>query len=103
MYSLYFSQRSREFDASMTQASYTQEDDQQMLAHGLGTLTGLTGGAMFEVVAGASSAFERVATETSGHYLLGLEPAKRDRDGKPHDIEVKVSRKGLDVRARRSS
>lgn len=101
LYSLYFPQRARDFEASLTQASYTADEDHQMLAEGLETLTGLAGGAMFDVVAGANFAFERVASETSGHYLLGLEPARRDRDGKPHDIEVKVTRRGVDVRARR--
>ena len=48
-------------------------------------------------------AFERVATETSGHYLLSLEPGKRDRDGKPHDIEVKVVAPGRPRAARASS
>jgi VWFA-related protein len=101
LYSLYFPQRAQDVSAALTRASYTLDEDHQLRAAGLGTLTGLAGGAMFDVVAGADFAFRRVAAETSGHYLLGLEPAKNDRDGKPHDIEVKVLRAGLDVRARR--
>lgn len=100
LYSLYFPQR-LESTAASSKHQNTVEDNQQIRAQGLEMLTGLAGGAMFEVVAGANFAFERVASETSGHYLLGLEPAKHDRDGKPHDIEVKVSRRGVDVRARR--
>jgi VWFA-related protein len=101
LYSLYFPQRLESMAASLSKHQNTVDDNQQTRAQGLEMLTGMSGGAMFEVVAGANFAFERVASETSGHYLLGLEPAKRDRDGKPHDIEVKVSRKGVDVRARR--
>ncbi len=101
LYSLYFSQRAVDFEAANTQASYTPGDDRRFRVAGLEALTGLAGGAMLEVVGSADRAFRRVATETSAHYLLGLEPDKDDRDGKPHDIEVKVARKGVEVRARR--
>jgi hypothetical protein len=33
--------------------------------------------------------------------MLGVEPAERDRDGKPHQIQVKVGRQNVEVRARR--
>ncbi len=33
--------------------------------------------------------------------MLGVEPAERDRDGKPHQIRVMVGRKGVEVRRRR--
>lgn len=100
-YSLYFSQRSESYAASQSRHQNAVDDTQQARAQGLEMLTGMSGGTMFEVVAGANFAFDRVASETSGHYLLGLDPATRDRDGKPHDIEVKVTRKGVAVRARR--
>ena len=101
-YSLYFSQRSETYAASLARLREHREGQTRRRARrACETFTGLAGGALFEAVAGANFAFERVVTETSGRYLLGLEPAKRDRDGKPHDIDVKVSRKGVDVRARR--
>jgi VWFA-related protein len=43
---------------------------------------------------------ERVANESSTYYLLGYQPEKSP-DGKWHKLEVKVSRRGLKVRARR--
>jgi VWFA-related protein len=43
---------------------------------------------------------ERVANESSTYYLLGYQPEKSP-DGKWHKLEVKVSRPGLKVRARR--
>ena len=101
LYTLYFSQRAQDFDASRSAAHESLNEDRDLRLAGLERLTGLAGGAMLEAVVGADHAFRRVATEISGHYLLGLEPAKGDRDGKPHDIEVKVARKGVEVRARR--
>ena len=47
-------------------------------------------------------AFERIAREISGLYLLGFEPEAQDRDGKRHDIKVTVARAGVSVRAQRS-
>jgi VWFA-related protein len=101
LYSLYFAQRHEATAASVSRERFSREADQRMLAEGLEALTGMAGGALFEVMAAPDWAFERVATETSGYYLLGLEPAGRDRDGKPHDIEVKVARPGAEVRSRR--
>jgi Ca-activated chloride channel family protein len=46
------------------------------------------------------SAFARVLDELHAQYLLGYAPPKRD--GKSHDIEVKVTEKGMKPRARRS-
>ena len=101
VYSIYFSHRVDAFDASRSREQYTPEADRHLMSAGLEQLTGMAGGAMFEAVAGANFAFDRVASETSAHYLLGLEPGKRDRDGKPHEIEVKVLRNGAQVRARK--
>ena len=33
--------------------------------------------------------------------MLGVEPAERDRDGRPHQIRVQVGRQNVQVRARR--
>lgn len=46
------------------------------------------------------AAFARVAEELHSQYLLGFAPPKRD--GKKHDIDVRVSDSGLETRARRS-
>ncbi|MEX2271845.1 MAG: VWA domain-containing protein [Vicinamibacterales bacterium] len=46
------------------------------------------------------AAFARVADELHSQYLLGFAPPKRD--GKKHDIDVKLSDRGLEPRARKS-
>ena len=45
-------------------------------------------------------AFAQVAEELHSQYLLGFDPPKRD--GKTHDLEVKVKKGGLKPRARKS-
>jgi VWFA-related protein len=100
-YTIYLSQRFEGMSPERTRLNHSREQDTRLRAEGLEALTGMNGGHLFEVVASAKPAFTRLARETSGYYLLGLEPTRRDRDGKPHDIEVKVLRSGVDVRARR--
>ena len=68
---------------------------------GLETLAGRSRGSLFRVVTNPEFVFERLRHEISAHYMLGVEPAERDRDGKPHQIQVKVGRQNVQVRARR--
>ena len=62
-----------------------------------------TGGGYLEVRArdNLGAAFARVAEEVHSQYLIGFAPPKRD--GKKHDIDVRVpGGSGLDVRARKN-
>ena len=57
-------------------------------------------GTAFRVIANAAGVLDRVDAELSGYYLLAFERSADDRDGEHVRIDVKVSRPGLDVRAR---
>jgi len=61
-----------------------------------------TGGGYFELLKSAELAptFSRVAQELRSQYLIGFAPAALD--GKVHKLDVKVSKPGMTVRARRS-
>lgn len=61
-----------------------------------------TGGAYFELkkTADLNTTFSRVVQELHSQYLLGFSPAALD--GKEHKLELKVTRPGLNVRARRT-
>ncbi len=75
--------------------------DDRLNEYGLDNVTAAAGGTLVRVIGKVESAFERVATEMSGSYLLGIEVEAGDRDGKPHAVDVKVARAGVEVRARR--
>jgi VWFA-related protein len=47
------------------------------------------------------SAFDRIVSDNSSYYVLAYYPPSNRRDGKFHRIEVRTSRPGLRVRARR--
>jgi Ca-activated chloride channel family protein len=61
-----------------------------------------TGGGYFELkkTADLNSTFSRVVQELHSQYLLGFTPT--NLDGKEHKLEVKVTKPGLNVRARRT-
>ena len=69
---------------------------------GLARVAEETGGGYTEIRFGQdlAAAFARVADELHSQYLIGFAPPKRD--GKVHDIEIRVSAKGLKPRARRN-
>ena len=68
---------------------------------GLSTIADDTGGGYFELTRAddLASTFARVAEELRHQYALGFEPPRLD--DKMHDLDVKVSGKGMKVRARK--
>jgi VWFA-related protein len=48
-----------------------------------------------------AGAFDRIVQENSSYYVLAYYPPNPKRDGKFHNLQVRVSRPGLTVRARR--
>ena len=76
--------------------SYYRNSD--LAATGLEIMAGELGGDVTRVRATSPDfAFDQVLTKTSAYYLLGVEPADEERDGKPHEIKVKVNRRGVRV------
>jgi Ca-activated chloride channel family protein len=69
---------------------------------GLARVAEESGGGYFEIRAGQDldAAFARVADELHSQYLLGFAPPRRD--GKVHDLSVRVTHSGLKPRARKS-
>ena len=69
---------------------------------GLARVAEETGGGYAEIRFGQDlgAAFARVADELHSQYLLGFAPPKRD--GKVHDIDVRISQRGLKPRARKN-
>src|SRR6201988_3932105 len=86
-------------EASQTDASRRQPEAQvsanrAFREQGLDRIAEATRGDVFRVVSNSDFAFERLARELSGYYLLGFEPEDRDRGGRPHTIDVMVKRRG---------
>jgi VWFA-related protein len=89
------------FDITNARAPVNAFADRQAQGEGLEMLAGASRGALFTVTGSGEALFDRISTELSGYYLLGVESDGRDKDGKPHPIRIDVPRKGAVVRSRR--
>jgi Ca-activated chloride channel family protein len=69
---------------------------------GLARVAEESGGGYTEIRLGEDlgAAFARVADELHSQYLIGFAPPRRD--GKTHDVEVRVTGRGLKARAKKS-
>lgn len=75
--------------------------DRALYGNWLSDFSQSAGGRLIYVPVGtANFAFDRILRETSAYYLLGVEPAPNDRDGRARKLDVKVKRRGVSVRSR---
>lgn len=77
-------------------------EDRDLQVSGLRNLAAGSRGSIYTVIGTGESIFERLSSETSAYYLLGVEQAAGDRDGERHRIDVEVRRRGVTVRSRRA-
>src|SRR5262249_32867324 len=75
--------------------------DRQARSEGRELCSGASRGTMFTVTGTGETLFQRIESELSGYYLLGVESDPKDRDGKSHALRVDVPRRGAIVRSRR--
>jgi len=90
------------FDVTQAQLPPSAGEDRELQVQGLENLAGMARGGLYRVVGTGDAIFERLASEMSAYYLLGVEQTARDRDGKRHRIDVEVRRKSVNVRSRRA-
>jgi VWFA-related protein len=71
------------------------------MSSGLTTMAGMTGGAYYAGVGRAAGVMDRIRTEITNDYELGLETNPSDSSGKLLDVAVKVTRPDVVVRTRK--
>jgi VWFA-related protein len=69
---------------------------------GIEHLAGVTGGERLHLAATGETTLVRIARETSAYYMLGFEVQPGDRNNASRQIDVRVGREGVSVRARAS-
>ena len=67
---------------------------------GIEHLAGVTGGKMLYLTGSASGALGRVFQESAAYYLATVDPDRSDRTGRSQQLEVRVSRPGVELRSR---
>lgn len=103
VYTVHIDANSQAMGSAARRGSTSSDAGRDRAMHGtwLDQFSAAAGGERLYVpVGGGGYAFERVLRESSGYYLLGVEPANEDRDGQPRELKVKVNAKGLTVRSR---
>jgi hypothetical protein len=87
---------------ALTKSLENNEDVlQQDPRNGLGALAQGTGGVAFDNTNNLRQSFERIESDLHNYYLIGYSPANDKYDGKFRTIDVKVSRSGATVAARK--
>jgi hypothetical protein len=66
---------------------------------GMDHLTGVTGGKLLSLTGSAGTAMERVLRETSAYYFVTLDAGEHDRSGRTQQLDVRVARRGIEVRS----
>ena len=88
------------FDSGSGRRPPSAIEDRRIRVLGLEALTKVARGYMFTVNGAGAGVFDRIYAELSGHYLLSIEPDRRDSDGKTHSISIQVPWNGAVVRSR---
>jgi Flp pilus assembly protein TadD len=90
------------FDVTQSQLPPSASEDRELEVRGLENLAGLSRGSLFRIIGSGDNAFDRLSSELSAYYLLGVEQGPGDRDGKRHRIDVEVKRRNVTLRSRRA-
>jgi VWFA-related protein len=91
------------FEIADARAPINPFADRLARSEGLELLAGAARGTLFTVTGTGAPLFERIESELSGYYLLGVESDPKDKDGRPHGIRVDVPKRGAIVRSRRQT
>jgi hypothetical protein len=68
---------------------------------GIEQLLGTTGGKLLNLGAPGDTAFDRIVAENAAYYVAAIAPQRTDR-GRPHGLEIRVARNGVEVRGGRT-
>ena len=90
-----------EISPSQFSVNSALQDARRVSQESLQTLAEETGGFAAINSNDFAGAFERIVRENSAYYVLGYYPSNDRRDGRFRRLEVRVTRPGLQVRARR--
>ncbi len=84
--------------------SGTTREEYVFAAKYLDQMAGRTGGRVYEAnsISRLTRAFSKIASELREFYSLGYYPSNTKRNGKPRKIKVRVNRKKVAVRTRKS-
>ncbi len=88
-------------DPGVTLDERSLRDESRLARESLEAFAGETGGFAVVNTNRIANAFDRIVDENSSYYVLAYYPPNPKRDGKYHNISVRVNRPGLSIRFRK--
>jgi tetratricopeptide (TPR) repeat protein len=76
--------------------------DQRLNVQTLEGVASMSRGSLFRIAGNGEPVFERLASEISAYYILGVEQRPNDSVGDRHRIDVEVRRKNVTIRSRQA-
>jgi VWFA-related protein len=92
----------RRGDVTIAEQPPTEAEDRRILMQGLEAIAAMSRGSLYHIAGTGEPIFERLASEISAYYLLGVEQRPSDLVGDRHRIDVDVRRRDVTIRSRQA-
>ncbi|HLG60186.1 MAG TPA: VWA domain-containing protein [Vicinamibacterales bacterium] len=92
----------RRGDVTVSEQPPTEVQDRRMQVQGLEALATMSRGSLFYIAGTGEPIFDRLASEISASYILGVEQRPSDSQGDRHRIDVEVRRRDVTIRSRQA-
>src|SRR5688572_564281 len=89
-------------DITINEQPPTEAQDRRIQTQGLESLSMMSRGSLFHIVGTGEGIFERLASEISAYYLLGVEQRPGDEKDERRRIDVQVRRRDVTIRSRQA-
>jgi VWFA-related protein len=92
----------RRGDVTISEQPPTESQDRRLHVQGLEALASMSRGSLFHIAGTGEPIFDRLASEISAYYILGVEQRPSDSVGDRHRIDVEVRRRDVTIRSRQA-
>jgi len=89
-------------DVTIGEQPPSETADRRIQMQGLEGLAAMSLGSLFYIAGTGEPIFDRLSSEISAYYLLGVEQRPGDREGTRHRIDIDVRRRGVTIRSRQA-
>jgi tetratricopeptide (TPR) repeat protein len=89
-------------DVTIAEQPPTELQDRRIQVTGLEALATMSRGSLFHIAGTGEPIFDRLASEISALYILGIEQRPSDSKGDRHRIDVEVRRQNVTIRSRQA-
>jgi len=89
-------------DITISEQPPSMAADRRVQMEGLQALAAMSRGSLYHVVGTGENIFERLASEISAYYILGVEQRPGDQERQRSRIDVEVRRRDVTIRSRQA-